>query len=144
MCIRNVGCVPASPTCPAVGLDCGMDSQLRLCLPLPPSTADAPDAAGEENGGEEDEGDESAAAVAAVLNGAVAAVVYRSAIKAIPGSVAFRRKFLDILRPLDFPGKQALEVRKGWYVSQVPTRQYTALLLSLGWLFSDRFTQCCS
>lgn len=55
-------------------------------------------------------GDESAAAVQAVLNGAVAAVVYRSAVKAVPQSVGFRRKFLDILQPFDFPGKKSLEV----------------------------------
>ncbi|KAI3438077.1 hypothetical protein D9Q98_000519 [Chlorella vulgaris] len=55
-------------------------------------------------------GDESAAAVAAVLNGAVAGVVYRSAIAAEPHSVSFRRKFLELLQPLPhFPGKAALE-----------------------------------
>ncbi|KAL4452190.1 hypothetical protein ABPG75_007852 [Micractinium tetrahymenae] len=59
--------------------------------------------------GEEEEGDDSAAAVAAVLNGAVAGVVYRSAIAAFPGSVPFRAKFLQLLAPLDFPGKAALE-----------------------------------
>jgi hypothetical protein len=67
---------------------------------------------GEEGGSEgKGAGDESAAAVAAVLNGAVALVVYRSAVAAVPSSVPFRRKFLDMLHPLDFPGKAALEVR---------------------------------
>lgn len=71
------------------------------------ATADVANAAGDEG----DEGnDESAAAQQAVLNGAVAAVVYRSAIKAIPGSVEFRAKFLEILAPFDFPGRAALEV----------------------------------
>ncbi|GAB4819004.1 hypothetical protein N2152v2_006050 [Parachlorella kessleri] len=66
---------------------------------------------GEEDveGAKDGPGDESAAAVKAVLNGAVAAVVYRSAVKAVPGSVDFRRKFLDILRPFDFPGKAGLQ-----------------------------------
>ncbi len=61
----------------------------------------------------EEEGSDSAAAVAAVLNGAVAGVVYRSAIAAFPDSVPFRAKFLELLSPLDFPGKAALEVRNG-------------------------------
>lgn len=68
-------------------------------------------AAGGEEGGEE--GDEAGAAVAAVLNGAVAGVVYRSAIAAVPDSVPFRARFLELLAPLDFPGKAALEVRWG-------------------------------
>lgn len=72
---------------------------------------------GDAGGGAQQEGEaedeESTAAVAAVLNGAVAGVVYRSAIKAVPGSVPFRAKFLDILRPFDFPGRAALEVRLG-------------------------------
>ena len=66
---------------------------------------------GEGQSEEGEGGDESAAAVAAVLNGAVAAVVYRSAVKAVLGSVGFRAKFLDILHPFDFPGRPALEVR---------------------------------
>lgn len=64
--------------------------------------------------GEEGEGgDEAAAAVAAVLNGAVAQVVYKSAIAAFPDSVPFRAKFLDMLAPLHFPGRASLEVRGG-------------------------------
>lgn len=57
-------------------------------------------------------GDEAAAAVAAVLNGAVALVVYKNAIAAFPGSVPFRAKFLEILAPLHFPGRATLEVRR--------------------------------
>lgn len=64
------------------------------------------DAEGEEG---EEGGDESAAAVAAVLNGAVAGVVYRSAIAAVPHSIPFRARFLELLAPLDFPGKAGLE-----------------------------------
>ena len=65
--------------------------------------------------GEGEGGDEAAAAVAAVLNGAVARVVYVNAIAAFPDSVPFRSKFLDMLAPLNFPGKAALEVGgRGW------------------------------
>ncbi|PRW57423.1 U3 small nucleolar RNA-associated 6-like protein [Chlorella sorokiniana] len=61
----------------------------------------------ESEGGEG--GDEAAAAVAAVLNGAVALVVYKNAIAAFPASVPFRAKFLEILAPLHFPGRASLE-----------------------------------
>ena len=50
--------------------------------------------------------------MAAVLNGAVALVVYKNAIAAFPGSVPFRAKFLEILAPLHFPGRATLEVRR--------------------------------
>lgn len=70
---------------------------------------DAVPSGGNEKETDGEVGDESAAAVQAVLNGAVAAVVYRSAVKAVPQSVGFRRKFLDILQPFDFPGKKSLE-----------------------------------
>ena len=54
--------------------------------------------------------DASAVAVAAVLDGAVVRVVLKSAMEAVPGSLPFRSKFLEILVPFDFPGKAALEV----------------------------------
>ena len=75
---------------------------MPTCLP----TLLALPAEGEEGEG----GDEAAAAVAAVLNGAVALVVYRNAIAAFPGSVPFRAKFLEMLAPLQFPGRASLEV----------------------------------
>ena len=82
----------------------------RLLLPGSPlPLAGAGGEEGDEGGGG---GDESAAAVAAVLNGAVAGVVFRSAIAAVPASVPFRARFLKLLRPLHFPGRAALEVGK--------------------------------
>ena len=55
------------------------------------------------------DGDVSAAAVRAVLDGAVAAVVYKSAIAAVPDSLPFRARFLRLLEPLEFPGRAARE-----------------------------------
>jgi hypothetical protein len=49
--------------------------------------------------------------VQSVLEGAVAGMVYKNAIVSIPASLPFRAKFLDILRPYEFPGKAGLEVR---------------------------------
>ncbi len=51
---------------------------------------------------------ESDAAIKAVLTGAVARVVYRNAVAAVPGSTAFRRRLLDMLEPFDFPGAEGL------------------------------------
>jgi U3 small nucleolar RNA-associated protein 6 len=51
------------------------------------------------------------AATAKVLRGAIARVVYASAVAAVPGSLPFRAKFLDVLRPLSLPGRAELEVR---------------------------------
>ena len=76
-----------------------------ICTPLVPHTWLRAD--GEEGEG----GDEAAAAVAAVLNGAVALVVYKNAVAAFPDSVPFRAKFLEMLAPLHFPGRASLEVR---------------------------------
>lgn len=63
-------------------------------------------------GGLVSSGDPSTVAVQAVLNGAVAQVVFKNAIAAVPGSLSFRAKFLDMLQLFeDFPGKTHLEVR---------------------------------
>lgn len=51
---------------------------------------------------------------AKVLGGAIARVVYNSAVADVPGSLAFRAKFLDVLRPLSLPGKEELEVTHAW------------------------------
>ncbi|KAG1662062.1 hypothetical protein FOA52_005309 [Chlamydomonas sp. UWO 241] len=53
--------------------------------------------------------DESEAAVAAVLTGAVARVVYRSAVVALPGALGLRAKLLRVLAAFDFPGVRELE-----------------------------------
>lgn len=53
--------------------------------------------------------DDTEQAVRAVLSGAVAGIVYRSAIAALPASVAFRQRFLDALRPFAFPGIAQLQ-----------------------------------
>lgn len=58
---------------------------------------------------EDEAGDESAAAVQAVLNGAVAQVVFRNAVAAVPDSLPFRAKFLAILAPHRFLGRADLE-----------------------------------
>lgn len=55
--------------------------------------------------------DEAAAAVQSVLSGAVAGLVYRNALVAIPESLPFRAGFLDILRPYEFAGKADLQVQ---------------------------------
>ncbi len=78
---------------------------------VPPADASHPAAWLPADAEEGEGGDEAAAAVAAVLNGAVAQVVYRNAIAAFPDSVPFRAKFLEILAPLHFPGRVSLEVR---------------------------------
>jgi U3 small nucleolar RNA-associated protein 6 len=55
-------------------------------------------------------GGESDAAAAAVLRGAVARVVYDGAVAALPAEpLAFRARFLDVLRPLPLPGAAELE-----------------------------------
>lgn len=79
--------------------------QQRVCNPfdfmcLPPY-ADAP-------ADEDAASDESAAAVQAVLSGAVAKIVYKSAIEAVPRNLPFRMKLLQTLGPFDFPGISSL------------------------------------
>lgn len=54
------------------------------------------------------EGDESAAAVAAVLSGAVAKIVYKNAIAAVPGNLPFCKRLLESLAAFEFPGVEAL------------------------------------
>jgi hypothetical protein len=51
--------------------------------------------------------------VAKVLSGGVALVVYRAAIAAFPASLPFRARFLQLLGPLSFPGRAAIEVSGG-------------------------------
>jgi hypothetical protein len=53
-------------------------------------------------------GDEADVAVAAVLTGAVAGVVVRSAAAALPRDFALRRGMLETLARFDFPGMRAL------------------------------------
>lgn len=89
-----------------LGIAAGDDDGLDLSLGAATATSEG----GKEGEEEGEEGDETGAAVAAVLNGAVALVVYRSAIAAVPDSVPFRAKFLELLAPLEFPGRAALEV----------------------------------
>ena len=54
-------------------------------------------------------GDASALAVAAVLQGAVAKVVYTSAVDIISDSIQFRTKFLEVLAAVALPGSSELE-----------------------------------
>eukprot|EP00955_Chlamydomonas_euryale_P034218 349719-Chlamydomonas_euryale.AAC.8 len=75
---------------------------LGLDLPMeaPLSDADAPSDVAS---------NESEAAVRAVLTGAVARVVCKNAISAIPGSLTLRKKVLQVLELFDFPGVRSLE-----------------------------------
>lgn len=52
--------------------------------------------------------DSSAAAVQAVLSGAVAKVVFKSAVAAIPGSLSFRQSFLELLGKFRLDGLPAI------------------------------------
>lgn len=49
------------------------------------------------------------AAIHAVLTGAIAKVVYRTAIEAIPDSITFRQGFLEILFQFKFEGVRSLQ-----------------------------------
>ncbi len=49
------------------------------------------------------------AAIQVVLSGAVAKVVYKSAIQAIPNSLAFRHSFLKLLAQFKFEGSDAIQ-----------------------------------
>ncbi len=55
-----------------------------------------------------DAAEPSSAAVKAVLSGAVARVVYKTAIAAIPTSLSFRARFLHVLRQFHFEGVASL------------------------------------
>ena len=75
------------------------------------SLRDGGDGAGEDDEAREQERQAAAAAeaaVAAVLTGAVAGVVARSAAAALPGDLALRRGLLEALARYDFPGVAAL------------------------------------
>ena len=78
-------------------------------------SAEAIQAVTQQNGLEDqlnsDEEDDQAghAAIQLVLNGAVAKVVYRSAIQAIPHSLDFRYSFLKILSQFKFEGIAAIQ-----------------------------------
>jgi hypothetical protein len=63
-------------------------------------------AAGEEEAAEGRQ--ESAVAVARVLSGAVALVVFRGALAELPASVGLHTRFLDALQPFAFPGVAAI------------------------------------
>ncbi|GLC41226.1 hypothetical protein PLESTB_001525000 [Pleodorina starrii] len=52
--------------------------------------------------GDNEAGDESAAAVRAVMQGGVARIVYKNAIAAFPGRLAFRARFLRVLHGFDY------------------------------------------
>lgn len=52
---------------------------------------------------------QSEAAINAVLTGAIAKVVYKSAIEAVPDSIDFRQGFLKILSQFKFEGVNALQ-----------------------------------
>lgn len=52
--------------------------------------------------------DSSAAAVQAVLSGAVAKVVFKSAVAAIPDSLSFRQSFLELLGQFKLDGVPAI------------------------------------
>lgn len=54
--------------------------------------------------GGEDDVAKAEAAVQAVLSGRVAEIVFRSAVDALPCTVAVWRRFLDALQPFSFPG----------------------------------------
>ncbi len=66
--------------------------------------AERPAGADGEKAEEAAEGAQSEAALQAVLGGAIARVVYRNAVAAVPGNVAFRRRFLEALAPYSLPG----------------------------------------
>ena len=55
-------------------------------------------------------GSELEAAVKAVLTGAVAGVVLKQAIAAIPGSLQLRRSLLGVLADFDFPGTKVRSI----------------------------------
>ncbi len=79
---------------------------------------DAAMQAPEEEGQQGQAPDESEAAVQAVLSGAVAGVVLRSAIKAIPQDLGFRARLLELLAGADFAGARALEAQVLEYITR--------------------------
>ena len=58
---------------------------------------------------EEEEVQSGEAAIHAVLTGAIAKVVYRTAAEAIPDSISFRQGFLEILSQFKFEGVRSLQ-----------------------------------
>ena len=68
------------------------------------------DAAREAQAGLEEEGgvQSGEAAIHAVLTGAIAKLVYRTAIEAVPDSISFRQGFLEILSQFKFEGVSSL------------------------------------
>ena len=70
------------------------------------SVADPQAGSGEDEDEEEMSGE---AAIQAVLTGAIATVVYKSAIAAVPDSITFRHGFLKLLSQFKFEGTGAIQ-----------------------------------
>ena len=75
---------------------------------MPPAELDpAPNAPAASE--EEEEVQSGEAAIHAVLTGAIARVVYRTAVEAVPDSISFRQGFLEILSQFKFEGVSSLQ-----------------------------------
>lgn len=102
---------PAVATIASPARDCCIAHRQLTASPGSGYTgAERPEGACDESAEEAaDEGDaQSEAALKLVLSGAIARVVFRNAVAAVPGNAGFRRKFLEALAAYTLPGEQCV------------------------------------